>query len=168
MNRIMTSGVAAAAFAASALFALPAAADPPAAQAKFVTRAGDDARLVVRVDHRDRGDAYRTASYSRRGYQGAPSNWQTQRLRRAAIQACRAGIGREARRIGYRDIDFDSRGWARQIGPQGFRVHFNEIEFEGRRHEFERSVTCTVRHGRVTDIDGIPHARGGPRYGRHR
>jgi len=161
MNRIMTSGVAAVALAASALFALPAAADAPAAKATFATKVGDNSALFIQVgtDGRD----YRPAGYGYRGDRDYRMN-EVDRLSREAIQACRSSIRYEARRMGFRDVDFDSRAWAQPIGRAGYEVRFREVEFEGRRHEFERSVSCTVRHGRVTDIDGLPRPGGGPRY----
>lgn len=162
MNRIMTSGVAAVALAASALIALPAAADAPAAKATFATKVGDNSALFIQIgsDGRD----YRPAAWGNRGGAAAYRLNETERLSRDAIQACRAGIQREARRLGYRDVDFDSRAWAQPIGRAGYEVRFREVEFEGRRHDFERSVSCTVRQGRVTDIDGLPRPGGGPRY----
>lgn len=161
MNRIMTSGAAAVALAASSLFAFPATADARASGATFATKIGDSSALFIQVGHD--GHDYRPASY---GYRDSRAYRMTEndRLSRNAIQACRAGIQREARRIGFRDVDFDSRAWAQQIGPAGFTVRFRDVEFEGRRHEFERSVSCTVRRGRVVDIDGLPYVRGGPRY----
>lgn len=168
MNRIMTSGAAAVALAASALFALPAAADTPVVKATVATRIGDNSALFLQVGHD--GHDYRPATYSYNGpYRGYRMN-ERDRLSREAIRACRSGIQREARRLGYRDVDFDSRAWAQPIGRAGYTVRFREVEFEGRRHEFERSVSCTVRRGRVTDIDGLPHYGAGPRasaYGDH-
>lgn len=161
MNCIMRSGAAALALAASALFALPAAADSPAAQARVTTRVAGTSALFVQVgfDGRD----YRPVTYSARGSAPAYRMNETDRLGRKAIQICRSSIQREARRRGYRDVDFDSRAWAQQIGPAGYKVRFREVEFEGRRHDVERSVSCTVRQGRVSDIDGLPHYGAGPR-----
>jgi hypothetical protein len=161
MNHVMTSGVAAVALAASALFALPAAADSPRVKAAVSTQIGDTSTLFITVGHG--GDDYRPAAYSyrspARGYRQDISD----RYSRDAIRACRQGIRQEARRIGYRDVDFDSRAWAQPFGRQGYTVRFREVEFEGRRHDVERSVSCTVRHGQVTDIDGLPRRGGGPR-----
>lgn len=109
------------------------------------------------------GHDYRPVIYNAHGPAPAYRLNESERLSRDAIQACRAGIVYEARRLGYRDVDFDSRAWAQPIGPGGYSVRFREVEFESRRHEFERSVSCTVRQGRVTDIDGLPHYGGGPR-----
>ena len=171
MNRIMTSGVAAVALAASALFALPAAADGPAARATIATKVGDNTRLVVSVGHNDQRDvAYRDRDMrdSRYGY-GRNAWGQTQRqadqLSRVAIQACRQDVQRSARYAGFRDVDFDSRSWTDQIGPNGFTVHFREVEFErGHGRDINRPVTCTVRQGRVVDIDGMPRADRGRLY----
>ena len=72
-------------------------------------------------------------------------------------RACRRAIRNEASYIGFRDVDFDHGRRARQIGPRGFEVTFNEVEFEGRRRDFERPVTCIVRRGdNVKRIFGIP------------
>ena len=156
-NRIMTYGVAAVALAASALIALPAAADAPAVRAGIATSLGHNSTLFIEIGHG--GTDYRPASYSY-GHDRGRGYSQADRRSRDAIQACRAGIRHEARRIGFRDVDFDSRAWAQRIGRGDYQVRFREVEFEGRRREFERSVTCTVRNGRVTWIDGMPRGGG--------
>ena len=161
----MTSGAAAVAFAASALIALPAAADSPQVRAAVATNIGDNSTLFIEIGHGR--DDYRPAAYSYRGAnRGYAPNYRD-RMSREAIRACRAGINYEARRMGYRDVDFDSRAWAQPMRWGGYSVRFREVEFEGRRHEFETGVSCTVWNGRVTDIQGIPHRRAGPRYGGH-
>ena len=168
MNHVMTSGAAAVALAASAFLTLPAAADSLPVRAAVATSIGDNSTLFIEVGHD--GSDYRPAAYSYRGATRGYTPNASDRMSRDAIQACRAGIRREARRLGYRDVDFDSRAWAQPIGRNGYTVRFREVEFEGRRHEFERSVSCTVRRGNVTDIDGIPRSGAGPRYagqGRH-
>ena len=158
MNHVMTSGAAAVALAASTLIALPAAADSPPVRAGIATSIGDNSTLFIEVGHG--GDDYRPAAYSYRGAtRGYAPNYRD-RMSREAIQACRAGIKYEARRAGYRDVDFDSRAWAQPFGRNGYTIRFREVEFEGRRREFERSVTCTVRDGRVTWIDGMPQPGG--------
>lgn len=161
MKRIVTSGVAAAALAASALFALPAAADPPV-KAGIATRVGDNTTLFLSIGNDGRD--YRPATYSYRGHGHGHGLSPSERMSRDAIRACRTGIQYEARRLGYRDVDFDSRAWAQPAGRHAYRVSFREVEFEGRRHGFDSSVSCTVRDGRVIDIHGIPRAGGGPRY----
>jgi hypothetical protein len=166
MNPVMTSGVAAVALAASALIALPAAADSRQVSATYVTHFGDASSLFIEVGHG--GGDYRPAAYSYRGATRGYVPNAADRMSREAISACRAGIQQEARRLGYRDVDFDSRAWAQPLWGDGFTVRFREVEFEGRRHEFETSVSCTVRHGRVVDVDGIPRRTGGPRYDPHR
>lgn len=166
MKHVMTSGAAAVALAASALIALPAAADSPPVRAAVATNIGDNSTLFIEVGHG--GDDYRPAAYSYRGATRGYTPNRRDRMSREAIRACRSGIRYEARRMGFRDVDFDSRAWAQPIGRRGYTVRFREVEFEGRRHDFERGVSCTVRNGHVTNIEGIPHSRGGPRYdGRH-
>jgi len=156
-NRIMTSGVAAVALAASALIALPAAADAPAVRAGVATSLGDNSTLFIEIGHG--GADYRPAAYGY-GHDRDRGYSQSYRRSRDAIRACRAGIKHEARRTGFLDVDFDSRAWAQRIGRRDYQVRFREVEFEGRRREFERSVTCTVRDGRVTWIDGMPQPGG--------
>jgi len=166
MKHVMTSGAAAVAFAASALIALPASADSPPVRASVATDFEKNSALFIEVGHG--GYDYRPAAYSYRGAtRGYAPNYRD-RMSREAIQVCRRGIRQEAHRMGFRDVDFDSRAWAQPFGRRGYTVRFREVEFEGRRHDFERSVSCTVRHGRVTDIQGVPHRRGGPRYDERR
>jgi hypothetical protein len=79
------------------------------------------------------------------------------------VQACRAAIRQEGRRLGYRDIDIDDNLRVRQTGPASFHVRFDEVEFESRRRDIERRVACDTFRGRVTNLSGLPHpARGGP------
>lgn len=156
MKRIMTPRVAAAAVAASVLIAAPAAADTLRGGARVDTQIGHGTSLSIQVAHRD---GYRYGSSTRRGY-GLNEYGQTRaeerQLRRSAVRACRAEIGRVAWRIGFRDVDFDDDRRVRQIGPYGFRIRFDDVEFEGRRREIERDVTCVVRRGNVARLDGIP------------
>ena len=167
MKHVMTSGAAAVAFAASTLFVLPAAADSPQLRAAVVTDIGDNSTLFIRVGHGR--DDYRPAAYSYRGAMRGYAPNARDRMGREAIRACRSGIEYQARRMGYRDVDFDSRAWAQPTGWGSYTVRFREVELEGRRHEFDTSISCTIRHGRVTGIQGIPQTRGGPRYrGHHR
>ncbi len=162
MKHVMTSGAAAVAFAASALIALPAAADSPPVRAAVATSIGDNSTLFIEVGHG--GHDYRPAAYSYRGAKRGYAPNYRDRMSRKAIQACRRGIRHEARRLGFRDVDFDSRAWAQPFGRHGYTVRFREVEFEGRRHDFERRVSCTIRRGHVTDIQGIPHHRGERRH----
>ena len=160
MNRIMTPRVAALAFAALPLTPAPALADrparsAPAASAGLEVSLGETASLYVLAGHEhDRwrgrhGRAYRSNPWGQ-------SRWQVRRLKRDALQRCSAAIERRGYRFGFRDVDIDDDFRIRQLGPRGFRIRFDEVEFEGRRREFERDVTCTVRHGHVVSVDGLP------------
>lgn len=94
------------------------------------------------------------SNHRRYGYNDYQSNRQ---LKRQAIRACRRAIRNEAHYLGFHDVDFDDGRYAEQIGPRGFRVTFNEVEFETRRRDIERPVTCIVRRGdQVREIYGIP------------
>lgn len=161
INRIMKPRAAALALAAPLLFAAPALADN-GYSGKRVTgsisvQTGNGA-LQFNVDNR----GYGTVGYStnrRYGHNGHYGNQRANRqMKRQAIRACRRAIQDEAHYRGFRDVDFDDGRYAEQIGPQGFRVTFNEVEFETRRRDIERPVTCIVRRGdQVRDIRGIPH-----------
>ncbi|MEZ5947165.1 MAG: hypothetical protein R3C04_10010 [Hyphomonas sp.] len=167
----MTSGVAAVALAASAAFALPAAADAPAARATIATKIGDDASLIIQVGHNDRYASYRDRDGRYGNGYGYSSRYrlnqwgqtprQVEKLSRDAVKTCRREIERldNGRRSSFHDVDVESRGQARQIGPYGFNVYFREVEFEGRRRDMTRPVSCEVRQGRVVDIDGVPMER---------
>lgn len=163
MNRIMKPRAAALALAAPLLFTAPALAD----HGKQSKRA--DATLSIQTENGglylnigDRGYGsigYNTnRHYGHRDYRYGDRYYGDDRQqRRRAIRACRQAIRSEADYIGFRDVDFERRAWAERIGPAGFRVTFGEVEFEGRRRDFERPVTCIVRRGdRVVDIQGIP------------
>lgn len=155
----MNPRVAAVALAASALIAAPAAADPVrGAVLELNKRLSNDASLTIQVGH---NSGYSNRRNVRRANHYRVNEWgQSQRevrqLKRNATQACRRAITRQAYNIGFRDVDFDDGRGVRQIGPNGFRVNFGDVEFEGRRRDFERSVTCTVRRGQVKNVDGIP------------
>jgi len=168
INRIMQSRAAALALAAPLLLTAPALAD----QGKVSKRAGASISVQtgnggLHINVGDRG--YRSYGYSTRrdrGYRGqgyglneyGQTRNQVKRLKRQAIRACRGAIRNEAYNIGFRDVDFEDGRRAYQIGPRGFEVRFNEVEFEGRRRDIERSVSCIVRRGDyVKRIDGIPH-----------
>jgi len=170
INRIMKPRAAALAFAAPLLFAAPALADHGSSK-KRVTGS-----ISVHTDngslHFGYGDrGYRSIGYNSNRYSGHSHYGQNHRqAKRQAIRACRRAIRNEAYNLGFRDIDFDDGRYAEQIGPRGYRVTFNEVEFESRRRDIERSVTCIVRRGdQVREIYGIPqrgqrHARGQRRH----
>lgn len=150
INRIMTSGVAAVALAASAFFALPAAADPVRSNASLTIQIGSNGASVYR-DVR-RGSRYGVNQWGQRRH-------EVRQLRRDAVRACSASIERQAYRVGFRDVDIDNDLRVHQIGPYGFEVRFDDVEFEGRRRDFERDVTCVVRRGNVVQVAGLPQPR---------
>jgi len=155
IKRIMTFRVAAAAFAVSALFAAPAAADPVrGAIVQLEPKFGANTSLVVQVGQNDRHGRNDRRDY--RVNQWGQSEREVRGLRRDAVQACRREVVKQAYRIGYREVDFDDDRRVRQTGPYGFRVVLDDVEFEGRRRERESDVTCTVRRGHVVDIHGLP------------
>jgi hypothetical protein len=160
IKRIMTYRVAAAAFAAPALFAAPAAAPVRGAIVQVNHQRGANTSLTVQVGHTD--DRYRRND--RRDYrvnQWGQTQWEVRALRQDAVQACRRAVAKQAYRIGYRDVDFDDDRRVHQIGPNGFRVLLDDVEFDarGRGRDRERDVTCTIRRGDVVEIEGLP--RGG-------
>ncbi len=183
MKPIMTLRVAAVAMAASALFAAPAMADKgnrgsnaelaggpygygqkanehckgdARRQYERHSRYGDD-RRASRQDYHDRDMRY---SHDRYG----PSE-RRERIR--AVRQCRSAIADKAWRVGFRDVDFDDDRRVHRVGPAGFNVRFDEVEFEGRRRVIERSVTCTIRRGQVVDIDwSDPYGSRYSQYGR--
>ncbi|WP_291203400.1 hypothetical protein [Hyphomonas sp.] len=155
MKPIRILGAAVAALAAPALLTLPAVADTRSL-ATIETRLGDSTTLTLALGsggydpYRSRGWDYRHLNY-----------WgQTEReanaLRREAVQACAQAVRYESRLLGYYDVDIDDDRRTEQVSRQGFVVHFDDVEFEGRRHNVETWVTCEVRKGRVTEIDGLP------------
>ncbi|WP_143435524.1 hypothetical protein [Henriciella aquimarina] len=153
----MTSRVAALALAASPLIALPAMADAPATTAQTalggLSLSVGDAAFYVSVGH-DRWRGRNGRHYRPNPWGQRP--WEVRRLRRDALQRCAGAIQRQGYRIGFRDVDIDDDVRVRQIGPKGFRVRFDDVEFEGRRRAFDRDVSCTVRRGQVVDLDGLP------------
>ena len=156
INRIMQPRAAALALAAPLLFATPALADHGKSN-KRVTGS-----ISVQTDngalHFGYGDhGYGSVGYSSHRHYGYSDRRSYRQLKRRAIRACRRAIRDEAYHLGFRDVDFEHGRYAEQIGPRGFRVTFNEVEFEGRRRDFERPVTCIVRRGdEVRRIHGIP------------
>ncbi|MEL6258751.1 MAG: hypothetical protein AAFQ67_06825 [Pseudomonadota bacterium] len=182
MKGIMISGSVAAALAASAILAPEAAAQrgdrdqrraERAAQAQIddffgrdrELRGGPRGEVIVDVDRAKRGRHDPYGKPYRHGYRPDAVYYgaSLKELRRNAARQCRRAIRREARYIGFRDVDFDGRR-IKQIGPRGFAVTF-DTEFEGRRREFDRYVTCVVRRGEVRRIEGVP--RPGRRHGKH-
>ncbi len=155
MKPIKTLGAAVVALAAPALLTLPAAADPRGV-ATIETRISDNTTLTLALgssgydSYRSRGRDYRRLN------QWGQTEREVHAMRRDAVQACAQAIRYEARQLGYRDVDIDDDRRTRQIGRQGFLVHFDEVEFEGRRRDAETRVTCEVRQGRVTSLEGLP------------
>lgn len=174
MKRIMTPRAAALALAAPLLFAAPALAHHGKTNTKVtggITFHSGNGSIHLGVGQ----NGYSSIGYSTKRHRGYGDyryhNRQDYRqAKRRAIRACRRAIRDEAHYRGFHDVDFDDGRYAEQIGPRGFRVTFNEVEFETRRREFERPVTCIVRRGdQVRDIWGIPEPRRrghGKRYDR--
>lgn len=164
MKRIMKPRAAALALAAPLLFAAPALADHQSSNkgvSGSVAVQTDRGSVKLNIDKRGYGSigysTNRHYGYHDRHYGPDRYHGDDRRARRRAIRACRAAIRDEAYHIGFRDVDFERGRYVEQIGPRGFRVTFNEVEFEGRRRDFDRQVTCIVRRGdRVKDIRGIP------------
>ena len=177
----MTSRAAAVAFAASALAAAPAMADP--AKGQYSNPGGQGIFSAVETDIDDElsfafaeidfalgttswlsNSSYygnRNTRYGRHGYQ---DRYHTRRLTREAVELCKCAVEEEGYRQGFRSVHLDDVENIRQIGPRGFVIRA-EFEFDGRRRDFERDVTCTIRRGRVVDIDNLPRTRGRRGYG---
>lgn len=163
MKRIMKPRAAALALAAPLLFTAPALADPGNSSKSVrgsISIQTDNGALHLNLG--DRG--YRSYGYDTRRYRSYGDRYigrrDLRRMKRQAIRACRRAIRDEAHHLGFHDVDFDDGRYAERIGPRGFRVTFNEVEFETRRREFERPVTCIVRRGdQVREIYGIPERR---------
>ncbi len=172
INRIMTTRAAALAFAAPLLFTAPALADHAKSKRSSATISVQNghAGLTLHVGDRNRYGYTTSYNHNNRGY-GQGNSSRLKEAKRHAINSCRRAIRQEARYVGFREIDFDSRGRAYQIGPRGFEVTFREVEFEGRKRDFERRVSCLVRSGQVQQVNGIPqpnnrgHKRGQRHYG---
>jgi hypothetical protein len=161
INRIMTTRAAVLALAAPLLITLPALAQHGHSQGKrsgaVITVQSGNVGFSINTS----GRGYTTYGHNtNRGHRNLNQFGQTprevQQLKRNAAQQCRRAINFEARQIGFRDVDYDDGRRVRQIGPQGFRVTFNEVEFETRRRDIERIVTCTVRRGQVRSLEGVP------------
>ena len=169
MKHVMNNRVAALALAALPLTAAPAFADEaPHRDATAISGAllsVADASFYISVGNdRWRGRAGRYYSNDRYGQRP----WKTRQLRRDAVRQCAGVIQRQGYRAGFRDVDIDNDLRVRQIGPRGFVVRFNDVEFEGRRREFYPDVRCTVRRGNVTELAGLPEPgrRGNRGYNR--
>lgn len=167
IKNIRTLGAAVVAFAAPALFTLPAAADVGRAPiAKVETLLGGDTRVTLAI-----GSGYDDRRYGSDYRRGLNQYGQTDRevreLSRDAVQSCRQAVRYEARQLGFRDVYIDDDQRVRQIGPRGFFVTFNEVEFEGRRREVETRISCEIRRGSVVSLEGIPRPHKGkpPRRG---
>lgn len=165
MKRVMNTRAAALALAAPLLFAAPALADHGKSNKRVTgsisVQTGNGA-LQLNVGQRGYSSIGYTTNrrYSHNDYRY--NNRQVNRqAKRQAIRACRQAIRNEAHYLGFRDVDFDDGRYAERIGPRGYRVTFNEVEFETRRRDIERPVTCIVRGGdQVRDIRGLPSPRG--------
>lgn len=167
INRIMTTRAAVLALAAPLLITLPALAQNGHSQGKrsgaVITVQSGNVGFSINTS----GRGYTTYGYNNRnrGYNRGHRNlnqWgqtprEVKQLKRNAAQQCRRAINYEAQQIGFRDVDYDDGRRVRQIGPNGFRVTFNEVEFETRRRDIERVVTCTVRRGQVRNLEGVPN-----------
>ena len=168
INRIMTTRAAVLALAAPLLITLPALAQNGHSQGK---RSGavisvQSGNVGFTINTSGRGYATYGHNNGNRGYnrgnrrnlnQFGQTPREVQQLKRNVAQQCRRAINSEARQIGLRDVDYDDGRRVQQIGPNGFRVTFNEVEFETRRRDIERVVTCTVRRGQVRNLEGVPH-----------
>ncbi len=172
MKRIMIPGASAVALAASALLAPEAEAqgrrggggDPFSESSdrdlrggRFDERGFRDGRLRLETAPFKPGFAfggYRFAQYGRGYRSGFGKRYDSRYLGKKALEECRCEVEEAAYKIGFRDVDFE--GFKiEQIGPFGFHIVY-AAEFEGRRRDFDSYVSCTVRKGKVVDIDGIP------------
>ncbi|MEM1088337.1 MAG: hypothetical protein AAGH90_11455 [Pseudomonadota bacterium] len=171
MKGIINNRVAALALAASALITPAALADNHKRSGVSISIGTDRGAFVYQTGHTGHvydGRYHQSRHYSGHRYYGrrglnefGQTRREVRERRRTAIQACRQAIRSEAGFLGFRDVDFDDGRRARQIGPRGFVITFNEVEFETRRREIERPIRCTVRRGtRVTQLEGIPQRRG--------
>ena len=172
----MTTRAAVLALAAPLLITLPALAQNGHSKGKrtnaTISIGNGHSGITISTSNRGYSNhGYRTnRGYSNnRGYrlnEWGQTRQQVRQLKRQAAQQCRRAIKGEAYNVGFRDVDFDDGRRVRQFGPGGFRVTFNEVEFETRRRDIERVVTCTVRRGQVRRIEGIPQ-RGQRVHRRH-
>lgn len=164
----MTPRAAAVAFAASALVATPALADSgkgykhdygkshvsTAVQLDF----GKGFAVTLASSDFSRGRTFRHSKYGYGNY-GYQSNYRTRQLRRQAVRLCEQAVSHRSYRNGFKYVELDDVERIRQIGPQGFVVRA-EFDFKGYRRGFEKDVTCTVRRGKVVDINDLPRPIG--------
>ena len=173
MKRIMKPRAAALALAAPLLLTAPALADHGKSSKSVngtISVQTENGGLYLNIgDQGYRSYGYNTRRHSPYGYghdgyyvnDWGQTKREVRRLKRRAIRACRAAIRDEAHYRGFHDVDFEDGRRARQIGPKGFRVTFHEVEFEGRRRDIDRQVTCVVRRGdHVKRLEGLPSPRG--------
>lgn len=177
MKRIMTPRVATVAFAASALAAAPALADPSYGHKHDYKMSDVSAAVHLNVGNglgitlanggwaHHHGGWHGNRGYNRnRGYQGYQDRYHIRELRREAIRLCKQAVKYESYNSGFRNVYLDDVERVEQIGPRGFKIRA-EFEFEGRRRDFDKDVTCTVRRGRVVHLDNLPRPRGYRRAG---
>jgi hypothetical protein len=166
MKPIRTLGAAVVALAAPVLLAAPAAADTRSV-ARIETRISDNTTLTLALGSSGY-DSYRyRGPDDRRGYNHwGQSEREVRELTRDAVQACRQAVRYEAGQLGFRDVEFDDDRHVRQVGPFGFQVTFEEVEFESRGRDRETSVFCEVRRGEVIALEGIPRPHKGKGYSR--
>lgn len=157
MKHVMKTRVAALAFAALPLTAAPAFAEDAGYRAQTAFSGAmlsvGDASFYISVG----GDRWRGRDgryYTNDRYGQRP--WETRQLRRDAVRQCAAAIQRQGYRAGFRDVDIDNDLRVSQTARNAFRVRFDDVEFEGRRREVYRDVTCTVRRGSVVELAGLP------------
>ena len=122
-----------------------------------------DASFYINVGHDNwrgrNGRYYRSNQWGQRP-------WEVRQLKRDALYQCRRAVAREGYRAGFRDVDIDDDYRIHQIGPRGFEVHLDDVEFEGRRRDVDTRVNCIVRQGSVRNITGLPqHGHHGYRHG---
>ena len=168
MKRIMTPRAAAVAFAASALVATPALADPGKGYQNDHGKRHTSTAVQFDIGN---GLAITLASqdwahgshrrYSPYGYRtaGPPDRYRTMQLRREAVRLCAQAVRARSYRNGFRHVELEDVERIQQFGPAGFTVRA-EFEFEGYRRDFDKDVTCTVRRGSVVDIYDLPRPPG--------
>ena len=172
IKRIMTTRAAVLALAAPLLLTAPALADKGHSKGKrtSATISIGNGHSGFTISTSNRGfNSHNNRGYRSNGYrlnEWGQTRREVKQMKRYAAQQCRRAIKGEAYNIGFRDVDFDDGRRVRQIGPRGFRVTFNEVEFETRRRDIDRTVTCTVRRGQVRRVEGIPQ-RGQRGHRRH-
>jgi len=167
INRVMKTGAAAVALAASALLALPASAQDASTFDRRVVssellggeRVGNQSlrgdRSITRRRgngrndfRRNRRDNHRThqVSHHLNAYGQTPR--EVQYLIDQAIYACDCQLKIDAERYGYHDAEFRGVPYVEQIGPRGFVVRGPAKLFDG--HDYSRQpFECAVRRGSI-------------------